>query len=153
MPGQLGSGGTFEVEKLVAVEDPTHPHGENPAFLDQNEKFWLKAEFKGSGTTWKNMQNDKLQAIATFYAESIGGPGATPPQDVNFGNAAPRELIPGQAEGAPYEVKLEVPNGIPDAGIYRCGVTVVFQRSDGSAWYGTLGYASDLMIQVHPSEE
>ena len=92
------------------------------------------------------MQLNSDLYTAVFYAEGMG-PGLP---NIAFGqlNGA---LMPA---GGPYTLNQNIPGGIPNQGVYRCGVYVVFSDSGtGNPLYGWGGFNEDCAILVHPFEE
>lgn len=109
--------------------------------LDTGEVFTLQLDFRGEGSQWENMCNVGLKYEIHFDAEGIG---PWPHNDRHLGTTT-GQLVPGKLD---YSVLYSIPNGIPDAGVYRLAAMMTFQN-----WKGVLGFAEGLVIQVHPQEE
>lgn len=126
---------TFDVTGIQITE----PSG---ALLPTNivpvdSPFSLKVLFNGSGMIWEWLKLLGVQWEAKFSAEGIGALAQEYDFPANFGNLAPGSNA--------FTAEIDVPAGIPVAGVYEVTCLVRFPLCRGLT-----GFYKPLVIEVYP---
>jgi hypothetical protein len=142
----------FNVTDFKVMGEGTKESGAVLEILNTNESFTLRLDFEGSGGIWKDMCDvDTLKCKVHFDAEGIG---PWPHHEYHLQGAPLNSLnlVRGKYD---YEIDYQVPNGIPQPGVYRLSAMVEIEnRADPpTPWKGVLGFAEGLVIQVSDVEE
>jgi hypothetical protein len=142
-PGGTLTGQKFDVDRI----DVTEPGGEPYTIIDQGDTFTLAAHFKGDGSIFQNMCNNKLEYQVVYSINNMTGP--SPEQRIGIVKG---KLVPGQKEYGSPATRLTIANGAVDGQAIPEGVYEVIAVVQFPTWSGFVGYTEQI-IQINPLSE